>query len=652
MRGSEAGRMVRRVRWSTRMTLAVATVMVAVGAVGPARGADAQPDQTPSAAQRLAEHYAPILMVKAQQHDCDTDGEAFAPMSVEAVLDNPQVLLRQLGDGDPVVLQGPSAADLHDLGEGFFLDFPGSALDPGCIYERDFQRYTRDLAPTVYAHIIEDAGDGQLVLQYWFYWYFNDWNNKHESDWEGIALLFPAPTVVEALDVSPERIGYSQHEGGVGVGWDDGDLRREGDRPIVYSSAGSHASYLGSAVHLGRSAHEGFGCDTTEGPSRRIDPEVVVLPTRVDDPTDPLAWVEFRGRWGERHDGPFNGPTGPPAKGRWTDPMPWFDDLRSESVTVPGVSSLGSGVVGRFCGVVESGSDLLIAYTSSPIQLLATVAALAAGVGVVARRTVWSRIEPLPVRRSRRYGQVLRAASTLYRRHLRTFAPIGGIYLPAVLVAGLLVELLDRIALIGPLLELSGDRSGTGVVVALFVGGLPNLVAAVAVHAAVADALGRLDRGEPPAVGASYRAVGRRLGDLAGGLARAVAVLGLAAVTVIGIPWAVRRLVQYQFFSQVVVLEDRDGPDALDRSARLVDGRWWHTAFVVALINGAVFVVGLVGGLMALLLATPLPLWSFMALMALAAAALLPVGAIATTLLYGDAFVADADEATTVGLPA
>ena len=48
----------------------------------------------------------------------------------------------------------------------------------------------------------------------------------------------------------------------------------------------------------------------------------------------------------------------------------------------------------------------------------------------------------------------------------------------------------------------------------------------------------------------------------------------------------------------------------------------------------------IIGGLVALLLAAPLPLWSFMTLMALAYAAFTPVGAIATTLLYGDAVAA------------
>ena len=308
---------------------------------------------------------------------------------------------------------------------------------------------------------------------------------------------------------------------------------------------------------------------------------------------------------------------------------------------MPAASSLGTGVVGRFCDVVESGSDLLVTYTGSPVRLLLTLGALAGVVALAARRTEWAATAPLPLRRRRRYGQVLRGAASLYWRNLRTFGPIGWIYLPALLLAGALVEILGHLAIIGPLLDVAGDRSGTGVFVALFVGSVPNIVAAVAVHAAVADALGRLDRGEPAAVGDAYRAVVSRFAPLAGGLIRAIVVLALAAATVVGLPWALRRLVQYQFFSQVVMLEDRDGPGALARSAELVKGRWWHTAFVVALINGAVFLIGLLGGLLALLLAAPLPLWSFMVLMALAYAAFMPVGAIATTLLYGDASAAD-----------
>ena len=47
--------------------------------------------------------------------------------------------------------------------------------------------------PTVYAHVATDPGHpGQLALQYWLFYVFNDWNNLHEGDWEMIQLVFDA----------------------------------------------------------------------------------------------------------------------------------------------------------------------------------------------------------------------------------------------------------------------------------------------------------------------------------------------------------------------------------------------------------------------------------------------------------------------------
>ena len=73
-----------------------------------------------------------------------TDGEPYRPGLVDIVLDNPAVALRQVGNDDPVVKWAPTASDLFGLNQGFYVDFPGSALSPGCTYERDFWKYTGD----------------------------------------------------------------------------------------------------------------------------------------------------------------------------------------------------------------------------------------------------------------------------------------------------------------------------------------------------------------------------------------------------------------------------------------------------------------------------------------------------------------------------
>jgi len=113
----------------------VAAVAILVG--GPAAPVRAEQPAAPrqtadDAAQQLAERFAPIMMLKQQSEDCDPDGEPYRPSAVDIVLDNPQVALRQLGNADPVVKWGPSASDLFGLNQGFYVDFPGSALSPGC----------------------------------------------------------------------------------------------------------------------------------------------------------------------------------------------------------------------------------------------------------------------------------------------------------------------------------------------------------------------------------------------------------------------------------------------------------------------------------------------------------------------------------------
>jgi hypothetical protein len=63
------------------------------------------------------------------------------------------------------------------------------------------------------------------VVQYWFFWYFNDWNDKHEGDWEGVQVLFDATTAVEAKAPKARRRAkesmadlYMFNEGDVVVG--------------------------------------------------------------------------------------------------------------------------------------------------------------------------------------------------------------------------------------------------------------------------------------------------------------------------------------------------------------------------------------------------------------------------------------------------
>ena len=123
-------------------------------------------------------------MLKKQSRACDTNGEAYEPVAVNLVLGRKDVTLR---GPDGYTLQAPTMRDIYGKDSEYFLDFPGNPLQPGCSYERWFKKISEGEPSTVYAHIATqpDRPD-RLALQYWLYYVYNDWNNKHEGDWEMI----------------------------------------------------------------------------------------------------------------------------------------------------------------------------------------------------------------------------------------------------------------------------------------------------------------------------------------------------------------------------------------------------------------------------------------------------------------------------------
>jgi hypothetical protein len=147
-----------------RKLVPAAVALVALGLASPRAAASTE--------QRLADRYAPIAALADQERPCS--GEAWRPVSVDIVLDNPKVTLHGPGKGSPVVKRAPAAADLFGRGEGYFLDFPGNPLRPRCTYDRDGKRFALGKPSIAYAHITEhgDAGNPKspqrLALQYWF----------------------------------------------------------------------------------------------------------------------------------------------------------------------------------------------------------------------------------------------------------------------------------------------------------------------------------------------------------------------------------------------------------------------------------------------------------------------------------------------------
>src|SRR5205807_783496 len=57
-------------------------------------------------------------------------------------------------------------------------------------------------------------------------------------------------------------------------------------------------------------------------------------------------------------------------------------------------------------------------------------------------------------------------------------------------------------------------------------------------------------------------------------------LVALLMLTIIGIPYAIHKYVDWQLAQQEVLFENRSIRDALRGSSRLVQGHWWHTAVV------------------------------------------------------------------------
>jgi hypothetical protein len=579
----------------TARRFALAIVVLTVLVAGPARA------QTPqSAAQQLAETYSPVLSLEAQRKPCGK-GEAYRPTTVDIGLGRRDVLLR-----DPhgkVVKRGPTSSDLWALPAGYHVDLPGNPLKPGCRYERQFRNWNDGKPASVYAHIATDPSHpGKLSVQYWFYYTFNDFTDKHESDWEMAQIDFNAPSAAEALRKGPYEVDLSQHAGGERSDWTDTKLQRQGTHPVIYDATGSHANYFSRALYLGRGAREGFGCDDTRKASQRLQLPTVLLPDIPSSPSAPYAWLAFQGRWGQRESGINNGPTGPGAKEQWLAPIEWADGLRTTSFEVPSGRAFGLSVGNFFCGAVSAGAIALNWSLNHPVPFVALLILLVFGMLASLAATTWRPPDPEPMRMERQGGQIFRATTRIYAEHLPTFVAAGASFVPVYLVAAGIQWVLFHITSVAPLIALDGRHGAVTAFLAVLIGGVGGLFASVIATGAVAVILNEIDAGRRILAGQAYRRVFRRLRPLARGMATEIIMVFLLTITVVGVPFAVHRFTRWSLFAQACMLDDLSGTESLRRSSELVRGHWWRTFGFTLLVDALVVLSGPLLGVGLLLL--------------------------------------------------
>ncbi|MDF8264840.1 hypothetical protein [Luteipulveratus flavus] len=638
---------------------APAPATAAAGRVAPARttlpaspatapAAAAHPASAPAATApedevRLAQRFAPVLRLVRQDRPCDS-GEPYAPADVAAFLDNDTVALRGPWGADDLIKVGPTAQDLAKGLPDYHLDFPGDPLRPGCDYEQWARSVTGGHRPTMYAHVVADRDrPGRLALQYWFFYAFNDFNNTHEGDWELVQLEFDAPDAATAFARTPVRLGYSQHEGVETSAWEDPKLAIVGGtHPVVYPAAGSHASYYEPELYLGRSGQRGFGCDDALGPQDEPDMALQVVPQDPRAAVAAFPWLGFRGRWGERQQAFYNGPTGPNMKDRWTRPADWVDENgHGTSYSVPAGGLFGTQVTDLFCSGVGTGSRVLRRATSSPSTALVLVAIVLVFAVWQTQRTSWEGSRPLRAARRRSWGQTVAAAVRMYAARPVLFTSVGLLTVPLVL----LLALLSRADLGGPVIGGgAGDASGgirlglTGVLASVEIG-----VVIVLVQAASTQALAEIDAGRDVTAWSAYRLALAHWRPLLMSCVVWAAAVGLLVLsTRYTVLLAVIVIVLWGLFVPVLILERRGPVESLRRSARLVLPRMLR---VISLIAAAVVLAGATGPLIgfALLLLIPsLPFALLNLLSGLVYVVLFPLVALTTAYVYYDAAVNEA----------
>ena len=277
-----------------------------------------------------------------------------------------------------------------------------------------------------YGRVVREAG--YTVLQYWFFYAFNDWRssfhgvNDHEADWELVAVYL----VGDPGSLRPRWVAASSHDhtgDALRRRWDDPGLRHEGGHPVVFPGAGSHsgafvpADYVVSVElavlrrlldrlprrHRGPGS-SGFGVpfvDYARGDGVGVGPghERQWQPVVIDDHT---PWVRaYRGLWGLDTRDAFGGeraPAGPRyerdggIRRSWANPLGWAG---LDSVA-PDVAEETTGLRNRLQHIENRlrGLDAAVTAERAALRALRTQA-LSLGVNADTRRLQRDRLKDL-----------------------------------------------------------------------------------------------------------------------------------------------------------------------------------------------------------------------------------------------------------------
>lgn len=221
------------------------------------------------------------------------------------------------------------------------------------------------------------------------------------------------------------------------------------------------------------------------------------------------------------------------------------------------------------------------------------------------------------LRTRRNLSEIVGASFRFYGADWRGFVTIGAGTIPASVGSSLIGGLVEEPALAGALL-------------------LPLFLASFAIYALVAAAvisfLLQVDGGKQPDERIALRAAFSRASDLLRATYRSAIISLFFAITVIGLPVAINRVVRWAFVPQSVMIDSQASEAALAYSSDLVKGHWWRTL-------GRILFVGILIGILSQVttgLAASSPLVLYALISAVVGAFTGPYFSIALTLAFFD----------------
>ena len=221
-----------------------------------------------------------------------------------------------------------------------------------------------------------------------------------------------------------------------------------------------------------------------------------------------------------------------------------------------------------------------------------------------------------PLRQRRDLSEIIRDALQLYSQYFVVFFTIAAVAIPLGIASGIFSERIEN------------DVASAAIVGAL---SLAQVIVNQLVGAALLVAMDDLENERVPEFGRAYDVAFVRFATLLAAMLRVLFHVVLFAATIVGIPWAIQRLVRWAFVSQAVMLDGANPKDSLSRSAAAVEGSWWRTL-------GCLIAIGIPGLMIALVSVTfpsrPVVLTS--TTIAALGALIVPFGVIAATMLYFD----------------